>query len=212
MNALRSRLASARARYAWVSSRLLTFLARISSAASATPSSVRSTGRGGALAQPAASASITRVATARTSMAISYGPSSRGVGTAPLEDLAELEPRVELLAGDDRGADLASALGQGAEIARRDGLLVPERIERLEQPRHADRVHRGQPAVHLDQQIDAGADGIPHGAHRLHHLPLGVARDVRAPRPRKRIELQRAEAARHRGLGLRRVVGRRLRA
>jgi hypothetical protein len=37
------------------------------------------------------------------------------VGRAPLEDLAELEPRVELLAGDDRNADLAPALGQGAE-------------------------------------------------------------------------------------------------
>src|SRR5437588_217241 len=89
-----------------------------------------------------------------------------------LEHLAELEPRVQLLAGDDRDADLAPTLGERAEVARRDRFLVPEGIEGLEHPRDAYRVHGRQSPVHLDEQVDAGTDGVAHGADRFDHLAL----------------------------------------
>ena len=44
------------------------------------------------------------------------------------------------------------------------------------------------PTVALDQQIDLRTDGVPNRAHGLDDLALGVARDVRAPRPRERVE------------------------
>ena len=97
------------------------------------------------------------------------------VGCAALEHLAELEARVELLAGHDRHADLAAALGQRADVARRHRLLEPERIERLEHARDPHRVHGRQPAMHLDQEIDLGADRLAHGAHVLHRLLLDLA-------------------------------------
>jgi len=63
--------------------------------------------------------------------------------------------------------------------------------------------------MNLDQQVDF-APPRPARANGLHHLLLGLTGDVRAPRPGKRIELERAEAAGHRLLRLRRVGIRRL--
>ena len=127
------------------------------------------------------------------------------VSGAALEHLAKLEARVELLAGDDRDPDVPPAFGQCAHVPCRDRLLVPERVERLQHPGQPHRVHRGQPAVHLDQQVDLGPDRGPDGANRLDHLLLGLARDVRAQWTGKRIELERGEAARDGFLRLRRV-------
>src|SRR2546426_6448361 len=72
MYTLRSGLASARARYACVSSALVTCLSRIRRAASATPSWVRSAGRWRAVAHPAAaSASVSATMVERGRMVVS---------------------------------------------------------------------------------------------------------------------------------------------
>jgi len=64
--------------------------------------------------------------------------------------------------------------------------------------------------VHLDEQIDPGADGLAHGGHRRHRLLLVLAGEMRPPGAGKGIELEGAEAAGHRLARERGIVGRRL--
>src|SRR5262249_43003375 len=115
-------------------------------------------------------------------------------------------------AGEVGRRDAPPAFGRGARVPRRPRLLEPEGLEGPQRPSHSHGVHGRQAPMNLDEQIDLRAHRVPHGANRLHHLLLGLAGDVRAPRPGKRIELERGEAARHRLLRLRRVGVRRLRA
>ncbi len=127
-----------------------------------------------------------------------------------LEHFAELEPRVELLAGDDRESGSRAGTrparpGRGPRPAPRTRTGRRARACRAT----PDGMHGRQPAMDLDQQIDVGPDRLAHRAHRLHHLPLSVARDVGAPGAGERVELERGEAPGHRRLGLGRVGVRR---
>ena len=78
-------------------------------------------------------------------------------------------------------------------------LLVPERPEALQLAGHADRVHRGEAPVHLDQQIDRRARP-PRAPRRTVATAFSSTSrdDVRAPRPGERVELERGEPAGHR--------------
>ena len=58
----------------------------------------------------------------------------------------------------------------------------------------ADGVHGREPAVHLDEDVHVGADGIADGAHVLHSGVLDFLADVGAPASGDGVELEGGEA------------------
>src|SRR5205807_2779623 len=98
---------------------------------------------------------------------------SAAVGDVGLDDLRraereqvpELGPRVQSLAGRNRDRDAARHLREGAGLVRGDRLLDPPRRQALEVARQRGGLGRGEPAVHFNEDLHIGPDGV---ADRLH--------------------------------------------
>ena len=67
-------------------------------------------------------------------------------------------------------------------------------------------MHRREPPVRLDQNVDVRPNRIAHGARDLHGAPDVILRHVGPPRPRDGIEFQRREAALEDALGAAGIV------
>jgi site-specific DNA recombinase len=117
------------------------------------------------------------------------------VGGALLEAVAEVRLGVERLAGHNRDVDLRPHLGRRVEVLGRGRLLVPEDVVLLDRLGDADRMHRGEPAMHLDQELDLRADSLANGSHTLDGRILDVALDDRVPGTGERVELDRGDPA-----------------
>src|SRR5207237_4591366 len=86
------------------------------------------------------------------------------------------------------------------EALRRDRLLAPGRMERLQLADHLDGGPRAEPAMKLDHQADRVANRLPDRRDDLEHR-LALLRCQHLPGGPERVELQGAVAARHRIAG-----------
>ena len=82
------------------------------------------------------------------------------------KQLPERGLRIQGLTGNDWYVGSASDLGQGVDVFGGAGFLEPEGVDTPNRVGHANRVHRGEPAMHLDQQVNVRPDGIAHGIYR----------------------------------------------
>lgn len=78
---------------------------------------------------------------------------------AALDEVAELEPRVVVLAGGDRDVDAARDPGAGGEIVGQAGLLVPDELEVLELRRLLEIAEHIDLLVHVHHQPHAATRG-----------------------------------------------------
>ena len=93
-------------------------------------------------------------------------------------------------------------LGEGGDVLGEDGFLEPEGAVGLDGLADADRLHRGEAAVHLDEDLDVGADGLADDGDAPDGLFLVLARDEGAPGTGDGVELHGGEAALDDGLGV----------
>ena len=116
---------------------------------------------------------------------------------SPFEDLAELVPDVDPLAGRDRDVHFARDLHERADVVRRHRLLDPARAIWLELACDRDGLRGSETAVHLDKDLAVRTDAL---ASRLDERDRAAKLGVRKllPRCAEGIELHRTVALRHR--------------
>src|SRR5207237_10666103 len=113
-----------------------------------------------------------------------------------LEDLAELVPDVDALAGRDRDIHFARDLRERADVVRRHRLLDPAGAIWLELACDRDRLRGSETAVHLDKDLAVRTDALPSRLdERDRAAKLGVRKLL--PRCAEGIELHRTVALRH---------------
>ena len=88
-------------------------------------------------------------------------------GCPPLDEIAELEARLMVLAGGDRDADRAGDLGAGSDIVGEHRLLEPNEIEVLEERRLAYCPKYVEPLIDVHHETDAVAQGLAYGLDAL---------------------------------------------
>jgi hypothetical protein len=88
------------------------------------------------------------------------------MSTARANDRAEPRARQQRLAGDDRNAARAPNLGKCLDVLGLAGLFEPIGLELGKRIGEIDGVHRGEPPVHLNEDIDVWTDGVALPARR----------------------------------------------
>jgi len=76
------------------------------------------------------------------------------------DDRAEARARQQRLAGDDRNAARAPNLGKCLDVLGLARLFEPVGLELGKRIGEIDGVHRCEPPVHLDEDIDVWTDGV----------------------------------------------------
>src|SRR5712691_940551 len=117
------------------------------------------------------------------------------VDRAGAEDRTETGTRQQRFSGDHGNPAGAADIRQRLDVLRLAWLFEPIGLELRERIGEIDGVHRRQPPVRLDQNVDVRPDGIAHRARDLHGAPDVILRHVGPPRSRDGIEFQRGEAA-----------------
>ena len=118
------------------------------------------------------------------------------VDVTALDERRRVPDRVDPLTGRDGRVGGAPDASQGLHALRRDRLLEPARVVRLEGGRDLGGGVGRETAVHLDHQVDIGSDRLPDGGHDSDRTPSIAGRQTHARRP-ERVELHRPIAARH---------------
>src|SRR6266852_3084277 len=117
------------------------------------------------------------------------------MSTARADDRTEARAREQRLAGDDRNAARLADLRERLDILGLAGLFEPIGLEFRERPGEINGVHRRQASVYLNENIDVVTDRVADRARHPYGAPDMVLRHVSSPGARKRVELQRREAA-----------------
>ena len=117
------------------------------------------------------------------------------VRRACLAHLSELVTSVESLASHHWDRRRLFDFLDSRNVVRRAGLLEPIWLQRLQLAGYSDRVHRGESAMHLDQQLHFRTNSLTNRSHHLDRLLQGATRRILGPRTRKWIELQSLETA-----------------
>ena len=127
---------------------------------------------------------------------------------AEREQIPELGPRVQPLAGRNRDRHAARHLDECAGLVGGDRLLDPPRRQALEVARQSGGLGRGEPAVHFNEDLHVGSDGVPDRLHERHR-PRVLGPLQFAPAGAERIELEGPVAPRRHPAGrLREHLGR----
>ena len=111
------------------------------------------------------------------------------------QQIPERRERVQPLPGGDRDRGLRRDVAEPRRLVGRHRFLEPARREPLEIAREGRRLCRGEPAVHLDEQLDVGSDRVPHGLDERDRSEVLVALEFSRARP-ERVELHGAVSAR----------------
>ena len=112
-------------------------------------------------------------------LAEAVGPAHVGHQVArgpPLDQLAELEARVVVLAGRHGNLDGVGHLRAGGDVVGQHRLLVPDEIELLEQRRLTDVAEHVELLVDVDHHAHAGAEGLLARPRHARGSPAGRGR------------------------------------
>src|SRR5262245_32242216 len=128
------------------------------------------------------------------------------IGDVGIEDVDGARARQQRLAGDDRNAARAANLGKGLDVLGLAGLLEPIGLELSERIGEIDGVHRREPPVHLDQDVDVRTNGVADRARHRNGASDVLLWNISPPRAGEGIELESGETTLDNALGGTRII------